>query len=279
MKPLILVLALTLCSVLIASPQDNPAAERDKSAIKQAALDYAEGYYEGSGERMERAVHPLLFKRGLVVPAPGTSPFLVFMNSQMLIEAARSGRGKVDPDKRNISFAVLDLNENTATAKVFTVQFNDYLHLAKADGQWKIVNVLWCPPVQQATATTDADQEAVRKVIAEFHEAGNIKDAERAQRCINPEIIRGTYSPAGSDGRLILQDVTGETLLQIVRMGRAVAPKDQPTPEVTVLDLYENIVSVKSTRPNGIDYLHLAKQSGSWRIVNSLGTAIPAPTK
>ena len=277
MRPIISVLLLALCFVLITWSQDNPAIEKDKAAIKQAALDYAEGYYEGSGERMERAVHPLLFKRGLVVTAPGAPPFLVFMNSQMLIEAARSGRGKVDPDKRNISFAVLDLNENTATAKIFTVGFNDYLHLAKSDGQWKIVNVLWCPPAQQPSADAARERDAVKQTLSEFLAAGNNKDPEKARGYIHPEIIRRGYVPASPGGKLILQDATGETLLQMVRMGRSVTPKDQPAPEITVLDLYENMASVKSARPNGVDYIHLAKQGGSWRIVNSLGTMFAQP--
>ncbi len=32
-------------------------------AIKEAALDYGEGWYEGNAERMERALHPELAKR------------------------------------------------------------------------------------------------------------------------------------------------------------------------------------------------------------------------
>jgi hypothetical protein len=278
MKQLITFVIVALCCIATAPSQDNPGIEEDKAAVKQAALDYAEGYYEGSAERMERAVHPLLFKRGLITPTPQSARILIFMNSEMLIEAARSGRGRVDPDKRNISVTVLDLNENTATAKIFTVQFNDYLHLAKVGGQWKIVNVLWCPPVQQSAVNAETEREAVKQVLVDFREAANAKDGDRAQRCISPEIIRRTYAPAGPGGKLILQDLTGETLLQVIRMGRAALPKDQPTPEVTVLDLYENMASVKSSRSNGIDYLHLAKQNGQWRIVNTLGTVIPSPS-
>jgi len=32
-----------------------------------------------------------------------------------------------------------------ATAKTVSTQYIDYLHLARIDGQWKIVNVLWRP--------------------------------------------------------------------------------------------------------------------------------------
>jgi hypothetical protein len=267
-------LVILFCSFAI-SAQEKQDIEKEKAAIKQAALDYAEGYYEGSGERMERAVHPLLFKRGLMKMSDQGEPFLVFMNSEVLIEAARSGRGKVDPDKRNISVEVFDLNENTASAKVFTVQFNDFLHLAKVNGQWKIVNVLWRPP-QPVSAGAGA-QDAVKKVLTELREAADAKDADRARPLIHPELIRRTYAAGAPGTKKLLQDVTGETLVQIIRMGRAAIPKDQPQPEITVLGVYETIASVKSSRPGGTEYSHLALQNGQWRIVNVLGTTFPPP--
>jgi len=275
-KTIGLVLLLVAWSLAVEA-QNKPDFEKEKAAIKQAALDYAEGYYEGSAERMERAVHPLLFKRGIVKSNEQGDPFLVFMNSEVLIEAARSGRGKVDPDKRNISVMVFDLNEYTASARVFTVQFNDFLHLAKVNGQWKIVNVLWRPPVQQPGAVGAKDQDEVKKVLADLREAANAKDADRAKALFHPEIIRRTYAPGMPGGKMIVQDVTGETLLQIIRMGRGVAPKDQPLPEVTVLDVYENMASIRSARPGGVDYLHLAQQKGEWRIVNILATTFQQP--
>jgi hypothetical protein len=264
---------LVLCSLTLVA-QDKPNIEKEKAAITQAALDYAEGYYEGSAERMERAVHPLLFKRGVMKMSDQGDPFLVFMNSESLVEAARSGRGKVDPDKRNISVTVLDMTDNTASAKVFTAQFNDYLHMAKVNGRWELVNVLWRPPVQQPAAASPKVSDDVKKALLDLREAANAKDAERARSVIHPEIIRRTYTPAIPGGRLILQDVTGETLLQIIHMGCGAAPKDQPQPEVTVLDVYEDIASVKSSRPGSTEYFHLVLQNGHWRILNTLATVV-----
>jgi hypothetical protein len=278
MKQTIGFILLSMVCVLPLAAQDKPDVEKEKAAIKQTALDYAEGYYEGNADRMERAVHPILFKRGVVKANDQGDPFLVQMNSEMLIEATRSGRGKVDPDKRNITVEVLDVNENTASAKVFTVQFNDFLHLAKVNGNWRIVNVLWRPPVQERSATDTKSKAEAAKVLADLREAANSKDADRARVLIHPEIIRRTYGPGLPGGKMILQDVMGETLLQIIRMGRAAVPKDQPQPEVTVLDVYENIASIKSSRTTGVDYMHLVQQNGQWRILNILATNFQQPS-
>ncbi len=65
---LVLVIGLVFCvSGLKAQTTDSDA---DKAAIKQTALDYIEGWYEGNAERMERALHPDLAKRIVRPVAP-----------------------------------------------------------------------------------------------------------------------------------------------------------------------------------------------------------------
>jgi hypothetical protein len=256
--------------------QAKPISDPDEAAIRQTILDYAEGYYSGNAERMERAVHPLLMKRGMMKMNEQDEPFLLLMNSSMLIEAARSGRGKVDPEKRNIAVEILDRNEQIASAKVYTVQFNDFLHLAKVDGQWKIVNVLWCPPVQTPGSSEVSSEEEILKVFADLRNASNIKNAEQVRSLIHPEFIKRTHGPALPGGEMILQDMNGELLQQIVRTGRAVSPAGQPAPEVTVLGVYQTIASVRSSRPGSIEYVHLGKQAGTWRIVNTLAVMLSA---
>ncbi|MDQ3208913.1 MAG: nuclear transport factor 2 family protein, partial [Gemmatimonadota bacterium] len=55
---------LILCAAVTAAAQAQTAA--DSAAIKATALDYAEGWYEGNGDRMARALHPELVKRIVV---------------------------------------------------------------------------------------------------------------------------------------------------------------------------------------------------------------------
>lgn len=82
--------------------QNLTASDQDKEAVRQAAYDYAEGYYQGAVDRMERALHPLLTKRGLMARAGGPV-VLMPMNADTLIEATRGGGGKSTPENaRNI---------------------------------------------------------------------------------------------------------------------------------------------------------------------------------
>jgi hypothetical protein len=118
-----------------------PAA--DSSGIRQAALDYIEGYYEGDGARMERALHPELAKRIVRTNDQGHSQ-LGQMSAMTLVQATRAGGGKDIPAaERHKDVTIFDIYQNAASAKIYASGWVDYLHLAKWNGRWVIVNVLW----------------------------------------------------------------------------------------------------------------------------------------
>ena len=140
MSPRIALLALLLMPV---STQAQSAA--DSNAIRQAALDYIEGYYEGDGARMERALHPELAKRIVRTNDQGGGRSqLGQMSAMSLILGTRAGGGKDIPvAERRKDVTIFDIYQNAASAKIYASGWVDYLHLAKWNGRWVIVNVLW----------------------------------------------------------------------------------------------------------------------------------------
>jgi hypothetical protein len=135
--------------------------EKEKAAIKQAALDYVEGWYEGNPERMDRALHPELVKRA-PRPLPNGRIIIGYASKSNMVEYARAGLGKKIPvDKANITCEILDIFEDIASVKTTTVDFIDYVHLVKIEGQWKIINVLWeaAKPPASPTPPTEKKKE------------------------------------------------------------------------------------------------------------------------
>lgn len=115
----------------------------DSAAIKKAALDYVEGWYEGNAERMERALHPELAKR-IVRTDQNNRSRLEQMSAMTLVLGVKRGGGKDTPlAQQQKDVFILDIFQNTASAKAVMSGWIDYLHLAKWNGEWKIVNVLW----------------------------------------------------------------------------------------------------------------------------------------
>lgn len=116
----------------------------DSAAIKKAALDYVEGWYEGNTERMERALHPELAKRIVRTDPNSGRSRLEQMSAMTLVQGVKRGGGKDTPvEQQQKDVFILDIFQNTASAKAIMSGWIDYMHLAKWNGEWKIVNVLW----------------------------------------------------------------------------------------------------------------------------------------
>lgn len=150
MKSLALIAFLTL-----GLPSLSPAAadSKDEAAVRQAVLDYVEGVYNVDPSRIERSVHPKLAKIGFYRSA--TDPTYRSGNGMTydgLIEVAKtwnkSGKLRKDAPKEITLFEVLD---QVASAKLVAEWGIDYFHLAKFEGKWLIVNVIWQSPPQQAS--------------------------------------------------------------------------------------------------------------------------------
>ncbi|MGH7494128.1 MAG: nuclear transport factor 2 family protein [bacterium] len=133
-----------LVSVIVRALSLQAQTPADSAAIRQAALDYVEGWYEGNPERMERAVHPELAKRIVRTDQSSGRSRLEQMSAMSLVQGVKRGGGKSTPvEQQQKDVFILDIYENTASAKAIMSGWIDYLHLAKWNGEWKIVNVLW----------------------------------------------------------------------------------------------------------------------------------------
>jgi putative lumazine-binding protein len=132
-----------LLSATIATPTLAQTAA-DSSAIRQTALDYIEGWYEGNGERMERALHPELAKRIVNVDSRNGRNSLGQQSAMTLVLNTRRGGGKETPAaEQRKDVRILDVFGNAASVRIDASTWVDYLQVAKWNGRWVIVNVLW----------------------------------------------------------------------------------------------------------------------------------------
>ena len=133
---------ISLLTLLLLVLPAHAQSDADTAGIRQAALDYIEGWYEGDTARMARAVHPEVAKR-IVITENGVSR-VEHMGASKLVSNVRGGGGKKTPrERQQKDVTILDRFENAASVKVVASDWIDYLHLAKVDGRWVIINVLW----------------------------------------------------------------------------------------------------------------------------------------
>jgi hypothetical protein len=108
----------------------------DSDAIRQTVLDYFEGWFEANPERMDRALHPELVKRG-------AGDALGITTKQRMVELTEAGEGRADAADGRIDITINDVYGNIASATVSTATYHEYLHLARTSDGWRIANALW----------------------------------------------------------------------------------------------------------------------------------------
>lgn len=139
MKYIVAVSSFILLGVSVSIAQ----TDADREAIKRAALNYAEGWYEGNAEKMESALSPDLAKR-IVRTNPQGQSGLGQMTAMSLVQGTRGGSGKQTPvAEQQKDVTILDAMSNSATVKLEMREWVDYMHLGKMNGKWVIINVLW----------------------------------------------------------------------------------------------------------------------------------------
>lgn len=117
--------------------------DADREAIRRTALNYAEGWYEGNAEKMESALHVDLAKR-IARTNDKNQTRLDHMTAMALVQGTRTGFGKQTPkEEQQKDVTILDVVGGAATLKLEMRDWVDYLHIAKTNGKWLIVNVLW----------------------------------------------------------------------------------------------------------------------------------------
>lgn len=124
---------------------------RDSASVRQTALDYIEGFYEGDTTRLVRSIRPEVYKYGFYVPrgAAGYSgeqmkwpEFLSYAN-----DVKKSGKPAPATSPKKVE--ILDLLDQTASVKVTAFWGTDYLLMGKYDGRWMISHVLWQSPMRK----------------------------------------------------------------------------------------------------------------------------------
>lgn len=138
------VLAATLLALLVAGRAGPVAAQTSSppsavEAVEAVARDYIEGWYTGDVERMERSLHDDLVKRIPVADSLGAR--LHPISKARMVELTTGGGGE-NPDAV-VQIFVDDVSGDIATARVLSPEYLDYLHLARTQDGWKIVNVLF----------------------------------------------------------------------------------------------------------------------------------------
>lgn len=136
----------------VVSAQAAAGNNADRAAVRAAVLDYVEGFYQGDSTRIVRSVRPEVIKFGFYVPRDSvgyTGEPMSFTQMHAFANNVKR-RNRPAPADAPKEIEIFDVQDQTAAAKLTAWWGTDYFHLARYDGKWMIVHVLWQSPPRRA---------------------------------------------------------------------------------------------------------------------------------
>ena len=115
---------------------------------------------------------------------------------------------------------------------------------------------------------TSTDQTAAIKTVAQnYMDSYYTADVAGMQQTLHPEFHKRSLRTV--NGQLEITEDSVQSILEGVRAGTGKnVPQSDRIQKIEVLDVYKNAASVKMVTGRWIDYLHLSKFNGEWRVLD-----------
>jgi hypothetical protein len=128
---------------------------------------------------------------------------------------------------------------------------------------------------ETAQAQTAADSAAIRATALDYIEGFYTGDADRMERALHDDLAKRIVERKPGEPE-VLGEMSAEELVEMTASGGGTGmPDDLKRSEVTILDIFGQMASVKIVAGMWVDYMHLAEVGGEWKIVNVLWEMLP----
>jgi putative lumazine-binding protein len=130
-----------------------------------------------------------------------------------------------------------------------------------------ILLVLSLAALAWGSASASNQKAAVAAAAQNYMDAYYTADSGRMQNVLHPDFHKRTLQTV--NGHTEISEDTVQSMLQGVRLGSG---KEIPTADrvkrIEVLDVYRDAASVEVVTGRWIDYMHLSKLNGEWRVLD-----------
>ena len=123
-----------------------------------------------------------------------------------------------------------------------------------------------------ALAQTKQDSLEIRRAALDYIESQHKPNPAQMERALHPRLVKRTFWKDKATGKDYVRETTAESMVLLAesynRDGKSFPPA--PRKQVVLLDVSEQVASVKLLADEWIDYMHLVKLNGTWKIINVL---------
>jgi hypothetical protein len=130
-----------------------------------------------------------------------------------------------------------------------------------------ILLVLSVAALTWGSATTSNEKTAVAVVAQNYMDAYYTADSARMQKTLHPDFHKRTLKTV--NGHTEISEDKVQSMVDGVRLGSGKEiPAAERVQKIEVLDVYRDAASVKVVTGRWIDYMHLTKLNGEWRVLD-----------
>jgi hypothetical protein len=130
-----------------------------------------------------------------------------------------------------------------------------------------ILLVLSLAALAWGSASNSNEKSAVTAVAQNYMDAYYTAASARMQKTLHPDFHKRTLKTV--NGHTEIGEDTVESMVEGVRLGTGKEiPVADRVKKIEVLDVYRDAASVKVVTGRWVDYMHLSKSNGEWRVLD-----------
>ena len=116
-----------------------------------------------------------------------------------------------------------------------------------------------------------ADEQAIRECALDYLEGWYSADTARMAKALSDDLVKKGFLVNPQSGKLIIAPATyGQMLQWVGQKPDELAQKPDIPMEVHLIEVGAHIAMIKTITPDFIDYLHLGKIEGQWKIYHAI---------
>lgn len=119
---------------------------------------------------------------------------------------------------------------------------------------------------------TKQDSLAIKQAALDYIESQHKPNPSQMERALHPRMVKRTFWKDKATGKDYVRETTTESMVLLAESYNLNGDKfpSSPKKEVLFLDVSERTASVKLIADEWIDYMHIVKINGNWKIINVL---------
>lgn len=119
---------------------------------------------------------------------------------------------------------------------------------------------------------TKQDTLSIKQAALDYIESQHQPNPSRMERALHPRMVKRTFWKDKATNKDYVRETSTESMILLAESYNVKGDKfpAKPKKEIKLLDISERTASVKLIADEWIDYMHLVKLNGAWKIINVL---------